>query len=356
VVVAVAWPFSARSEMRFGDGLDMAVAEVNANGGIDGRKLRLVRGDDHESADEGRALAQKFSADPDVVAVIGHLQSYVTVPAAAIYDNGGVVMIAPAATDPALTSQGYRRVFRQTFTDKVIGHQMADYAARHGYHRVAIEYVRSTYGRDLANSFEERANDLGLTVVARQSYGGDQVTEQTFDGVMRDWSSMPIDAIFLAGEVPSAAHFVTAARGAGIQAPILGGDALGSPTLLAIAGRSSEGIIVPSVFHADEPRPEVQRFTAEFRRRFGADPDAGSALGYDAVNLLAAAMRQAKSVAPTAVAEALHHLNDWRGVTGSIAFDSAGDLVEKPAVTMVVHNGRFEYVSGSTAPVRLGLR
>ena len=216
IVIGVAWPWQARSEMRFGDGLDMAVAEINDSGGINGRPLRLLRSDDHESADEGRAVAQRFGADPNVVAVIGHLQSYVSVPAAGIYDNGGLVMLAPAATDPELTAQGYRRVFRATFTDKVVGHQMADYAMRRGYRRIAIEYVRSTYGRDLANAFEERAADLGLTVVARQSYGAEEVTEQTFDATVHEWSSLDIDAIFLAGEVPSAAYFVMATRHQGI--------------------------------------------------------------------------------------------------------------------------------------------
>lgn len=207
VFIGVAWPWAARREMRFGDGIDMAVAEVNAAGGIAGHQLRVLRLDDHESADEGRVIAQRLGADPQVVAVIGHLQSYVTVPAAAIYDNGGVVLLAPAATDPALTAQGYRHVFRGTFTDKEAGRQMAEYAARRGYRRIAIEYVRSAYGRDLANAFEESATDRRLQVVARQSYGADGVGDDTFDEVLREWSTLGLDAIFLAGEVPSAGYF-----------------------------------------------------------------------------------------------------------------------------------------------------
>ncbi|HXT17155.1 MAG TPA: ABC transporter substrate-binding protein [Gemmatimonadaceae bacterium] len=350
VVIGVAWPWQARRELRFGDGLDMAVAEINASGGIDGRHIRLEKSDDHESADDGRAVAQKFDADPNVVAVIGHLQSYVSVPAASIYDNGGLVMVAPAATDPELTSLGYRRVFRATFTDKAVGHRMADFAAARGYRRVAIEYVRNTYGRDLSNAFEEHAVDLGLTIAARESYGAEATTADTFDPTVREWKTLGIDAIFLAGEVPSAAYFVTSARRSGLTVPIIGGDALGTGALMSIAGAAAEGTIVPSVFHPDEPRAEVERFDAAFRRRFNAVPDAGSALGYDAVNLLAAAMKQAHSVAPDRVATALHHLHDWRGVTGTFAFDSTGDLGDRPMVTMVVHNGRFEYMP---APQRL---
>jgi len=349
VVVGVAWPWAARHEMRFGDGIDMAVAEVNASGGIAGRPLRILRLDDHESADEGRVIAQRLDADPQVVAVIGHLQSYVTVPAAAIYDNGGLVMLAPAATDPALTAQGYRHVFRGTFTDKEAGREMADYAARHGYHRIAIEYVRSPYGRDLANAFEESAADHKLQVVARQSYGGDGVGDDSFDDVMRDWAALDLDAIFLAGEVPSAAYFVKSARRHGLTVPILGGDALGSPALLAIAGGAAEGTVVPSVFHPDEPRAEVQRFSAGFQRRFGAVPDAASALGYDAVHLLAAAMRRAHSLEPDSVGAALHAMRAWPGVTGAFTFDAEGDVVDKALVKMVVHDHRFAYLADDTS-------
>jgi len=356
VVIGVAWPWAARKEMRFGDGIDMAVAEVNATGGVNGRPLRIVRGDDRESADEGRIIAQQFGADPSMVAVIGHLQSFVSVPAAAIYDHGGLVMLAPAATDPALTAQGYPRVFRGTFTDKASGRQMAEYAARLGYRRVAIEYVRSAYGRALANAFEEAAADLKLTIVTRQSYGAEAVTLDTFEPVVRDWATLDLDAIFLAGEVPSGAWFVRAARKHGLTTPILAGDALGSPALLEIAGDAANGTVVPSVFHPDEPRAEVQRFTSAFRQRYGAAPDAGSALGYDAVQVLVAAMRQARSTIPDSVGATLHALRDWRGVTGPFTFDAAGDVVNKPIVKMVVRAGRFEYLPEEARPTRVAAR
>lgn len=355
VVVGVAWPWAARKEMRFGEGIDLAVADINAKGGVNGRRLRIVRSDDHESADEGRLIAQRFGADPAVVAVIGHLQSYVTVPAAAIYDNGGLVMFAPASTDPALTAQGYHRVFRGIFTDKAAGHQMAEYAVRNGYRRIAIEYVRSPYGRDLANAFEEYITDHKLGIVARQSYGADEVSEQTFESTVREWKTLDLDAIFLAGEVPSAAYFVNAARKLGLTTPILGGDALGSPTLLAIAGAAAENMVVPSAFHPDEPRAEVQQFSAAFRQRYNAVPDAASALGYDALNLLATAMRNAHSTMPDSIGAALHALHGWRGVTGPFTFDAAGDVVDKPVMKMVVRRGRFEYLADAGNQRQLAL-
>ena len=345
IIIGVAWPWAARREVRYAEGLEMAVDEINSAGGVRGRHIALRKEDDHESVDEGELVAQRLANDPDVVAVIGHLQSYVSVPASAIYDLSGLLMVAPTATDPELTAHGYPRVFRATFTDAEVGRQMAELAARRGYERIGIYYIRSDYGRNLANAFEERANDLGLSIPVRQSYepsgpsGGD-----SFGPVMRSWADAGLDAIFLAGEVPSAARAIVAAREQGITLPILGGDAMSSPELISVAGSAAEGTVVATAFHPDEPRPEVRRFTAAFEARYGVAPDAGSALGYDAVHLLADAIERAGSAIPDSVAGELHALHEWRGVTGEFTFDDAGNLVDRPIAKMIVRDGKFVYL------------
>lgn len=342
IVIAAAWPWERRSELRYGDGLDLAVEEINARGGVGGRRLRIVRFDDNESVNGGLRVAQEIAANPEIVAVIGHLQSFVTVPAAALYDVSGLLMVAPTATDPELTSRGYRRVFRATSTDVDIGRLMADFANRFGFHRVAIEYIRNAYGRGLANAFEERAAELEVVVAARQSYDpSEQVTERTFEPTLVEWRNLELDAIFLAGEVPSAALFIAQARAQGVRVPIFGGEALGTPALSALAGAAAEGTIVATVFHPDEPRPEVRAFVDAFRLRYGVVPDAGSAVGYDAVRLLAEAMLRARSAVPDDVAAALRALRDWRGVTGTFTFDQHGNIVGRPLVTTVVQGRRF---------------
>ncbi len=348
VVIAVAWPWDLRKEVRFDEGLQMAVDEINAAGGVGGRRVRIARFDDHESVDEGRLVAQRIAADPAIVAVVGHLQSYVTVPAATIYDRAGLVHVAPAATDPELTAKGFGRIFRMVLTDRAMGRQLADFAARSGYRRIAIEYIRNAYGRGLANAFEARGNELGLVVVARQSYDpSEQASSRTFVRTLHDWQGLELDAILLAGEVPSAGHFIAEARLQKIRAPVLGGDALGTPALLAIAGETAEVTVVATFFHPDEPRPEVRQFTESFRRRYGAAPDAGSALGYDAIRLLADAMQRAGSPAPDRVALALRAARQWKGVTGEFTFDERGDLVNRTLVTMIVRGGTFVRLADS---------
>lgn len=346
LVIAVAWPWERRQEIRYREGLQLAIDEVNAAGGIGGRKLRLMMYDDREAIGQGRLVAQQIADAPEVVAVIGHLQSYITVEAAPVYNQAGLVLVAPTATDPSLTEQGATRVFRICFTDRSVGRQLADFVAAKKWKRVAIYYIRSQYGRNVANAFESRASQLGLDVRTRSSYDpSEQASERSFEQVLTEWQAMELDAILLAGEVPSAAIFVAQARKHGIKAPIVGGDAMSSPGLMAVAGDAAEGVIVASFFHPDDPRPEATTFTKAFAAKYGFAPDAGSALGYDSVRLIAHAMHEAKSAVPDDVARAMHALSAWRGVTGTFTFDKNGDVTDKAVTLAIVRDGKFTFLA-----------
>ena len=323
----------------------MAVDEINAAGGVLGRPLTMLREDDHESVDRGRLVAQRFAQNLDVVAVIGHMQSYVSLPAAAIYDLSGLVHLAPTATDPRLTEQGYRRLFRMTFTDREIGAQMAEFAAARDYDRMAIYYIRNAYGRGLANAFEERALEQNIVIADRQSYDPNSVAgERALTGILAAWRDLDLRAIFVAGEPRQAAAMIRAARASDIAVPVLGGDALGTSSFVSLGGRAVDGTVIAAAFHPADEREEVQRFSAAFRQRYGDLPDASAALGYDAVRLLAHGITRAGSVDPDAVAEALRTTAGWRGVTGPVAFTDGGDLVERVIGKVVVRDGQLAWL------------
>lgn len=345
VTIATAWPWESRTTLLYGQGLQMAVDEINAAGGVLGRPLMVLREDDHESVDEGRLVAQRLAQDEDVVAVIGHMQSYVSLPASAIYDLFGIVHLAPTATDPRLTQQGYRRLFRMTFTDRETGAQMADFAAAQGYDRVAIYYIRNAYGRSLANAFEERALERGVGIADRQSYDPNAVGgDRALTDILASWRDLNLQAIFIAGEPREAAAMVRAAREREIDVPVLGGDALGTADFVSLGGRAVEGAVLAAAFHPAEERDAVRRFSAGFRQRYGRLPDASAALAYDAVRLLAHGMTQAESVDPDGVADALRAMTGWRGVTGTVTFTDDGDLVEPAIGKVIVRNGQLVWL------------
>lgn len=349
VVIGAAWPWEAHRDVLYWQGIEMAAADLNAAGGVLGRRLRVVRADDEESVDRGRLVAQEFARNPDVTAVIGHLQSYVTIPAAAIYDLSGVVLVAATATSPELTSKGYPRVFRTIFNDAEVGRQMARLGVARGHRRFVIYYSRDEYGRGLANAFEEEAISRGADVVNRQSYDPNLTAnplsaEQTVAG----WSTLEFDAVFIAGQDRQAALLAKRLRQQGIRAAILGSDALATPTFVQSGGDAVEGTVIATPFHRDDPDPRVRSFARAFRARYGSDPDVGAALGYDAVRVLAHAMTEARTTDPAKVAAAMHALHDWPGVTGRFSFDRSGNLVGMPIHTVVVRHGRFEYLGDTT--------
>lgn len=345
VTIAAAWPWESRATLLYGQGLQMAADEINAAGGVLGRPLTVLREDDRESVDQGRLVAQRFAQNDDVVAVIGHMQSYVSLPAAAIYDLFGMVHLAPTATDPRLTRQGYRRLFRMTFTDRETGAQMADFAAARGYDRVAIYYIRNAYGRSLANAFEERAIERGVGIADRQSYDPNAVAgDRALTDILASWRDLNLEAIFIAGEPRAAATMIRAARERAIDVPVLGGDALGTADFVGLGGSAVEGTVIAAAFHPGDEREAVRRFSAGFRQRYGLLPDASAALAYDAVRLLVHGMTQAESVDPDAVADALRATAGWRGVTGPITFRGGGDLVERAIGKVIVRNGRLAWL------------
>ncbi len=349
IVVGAAWPWHARENLLYAQGLEMALDEINAGGGIHGRRIRLVKEDDQETVDQGRVVAKKLSADPDVVAVIGHLESFITVPAAAIYDVAGLLLIAPTSTDPALTDQGYKLVFRTTFNDKQVGRHMAQVSVARGYHRMAIYYMRDRYGKSLANAFEETFSSGGGEVVDRQSYDANEpANPRALDQLVSDWKERDLSAVFIAGEAPQAALVTAAAKRARLTIPVLGGDALGTPELFSSGPAVVEGVTLVSPFHPDDPRAEVRRFDAAFEKRYTRRPDTAAALGYDSLRVLGEAMKQAKNETPADIAAALRALQ-WAGVTGRFSFADNGDLRNQPLLTVVARKGAFAFLSHGDA-------
>jgi branched-chain amino acid transport system substrate-binding protein len=354
IVIGAPWSWEEmKDQVHYGEGMDLAVEELNAAGGVLGRPVRLLRMDDQGSVDHGRIVAQELGRNPDVVAVIGHLHSYVTVAAAPIYDLSGLLLVSATSTTPALTRQGYGRVFRTTFNDSDVGRQMAEYAHGKGHRRMVIYYSRDEYGRELANSFEEQLVQRGGEIVNRESYdpnlnANPVAAEQTVSA----WTNWEFDAVFIAGRGGQAGLLVKELRRRGIRVPVLGSDALATPAFVQTGGDAVEGTVIASAFNDEAPDPTVQRFNAAFHRRYGREPDAAAALGYDAVRVLAQAMREAGSAEPEKVAAAMRGLRGYQGVTGAFTFDKDGNLVGMPIRKVVVREGGFHYLDeAATAAV-----
>jgi branched-chain amino acid transport system substrate-binding protein len=345
VVAAVAWPLKL-GKASLSQGVDLAVEEINRSGGVlGGRPLKILYKDDASSLSKGRLVAQEIADNLDVAAVIGHLNTYITAPASQIYERAGLVMITPGASGQKITERGAQLVFRSLPGNRDQGRQIGDYAAAQGYKSVAIYYIKNDYGIDLANYFEQRAHELGITIADRRSYnmGGDNHA-----ALLAEWSSfLKTDAVFLCGSLPESADILRLAREAGLKVPVFGAAGLDSPDLIRLGGESVEGTVVFSLFNVGDPRPEVRAFGERFRKKFGVLPDSTAAQGYDAVQLLVHAMKQARSIVPTRVAAALRSTRGYQGVTGTSTYSESGEPVAKRMAKVVVKDGQFVYFEDS---------
>lgn len=340
VVIGVAWPFKTNNDL-FNEGIDLAVKEINSSGGIDGRKIRLLKRDDESEVTQGMSIAENFAENKEVQCVIGHHSSFVSIPASSIYDNAGLVMLSPTSTAPDLTSKGYKNVFRDIPSDDEIAKQLVIYLANHGHRRIVIYYSDDSYGTGLANSFESQAQLHGITVVDRFNCYTSIEDLKHFNA---RWQAYGIDGIFIAGSMPGGAEFIRDAGKAGINVPFFSGNDLDSSSLSKIGGKAAEGIIIGSVFNPNIKSLEVESFVKNFYTEYNEMPSSYAALGYDAVNMLAAAMRKSDLNNPSTIAKALKSLGKWSGAVGIHKFAENGDDIGDLVVLKKLHNGKFEYI------------
>lgn len=339
IVVGAAWPWSG-DKGGLWQGVELAMEEINTKGGVLGRKLRIVKEDDESSLVKGRLIAQQFAENPDMVAVIGHFYSYIAVPAAVTYQNAGLLFITPGATSHQLNTQGHDLIFRSIPSNRREGRRIAEYMAEKGYRRVAIYYVKDKDDQNMANFFEQRARELGISIADRRSF---MEGSRDFSGTIQKWQDLyQFDALYLGANMPEGAHFIAQARKMGLNVPIVGNDGIDTHQLMEIAGKAAEGVALPDQFVHDENWLPYRRFDEAFRKKYRQPAHTQAALGYDTLHLLAQAIERAGSSEPGKIAQALRATRAWQGAGGEFSFDDSGDIPDKKIGMKVVRGGRFE--------------
>jgi branched-chain amino acid transport system substrate-binding protein len=322
-------------------GIRLAVDEINATGGVLGRRLAVFLEDDQSRPEEAATAATKLVNQKHVVAMLGEASSSRSLAAAPICQANRVPMVSPSSTNPRVTEVG-DYIFRVCFIDSFAGAVMARFAAESlKLTRVGLLVdVRNDYSIGLATYFREQFKKLGGQILAEQSYSeGDS----DFHAQLTQLKAVNPEAIYVPGYYTEVGTIARQARELGIKTPFLGGDGWDSPKLWEIGGEALNGSYFANHYSVDDPSPAVQKFVGDYRARYKAVPDALAALGYDAARILADAMRRAGSTAGEKVRDALAATKDFPGVTGKITLNADRNPI-KPAVMLRIENGRFVYV------------
>ena len=304
------------------NGARLAVEQANTkNIKIGGKavKFEFMGEDDQADPKLGPTIAQKF-VDAKVAGVVGHLNSGVTIPASAVYNQAGIPMISGSATNPKLTEQGFKNIFRVVGRDDQQGPAVAQYLQSMKIKKVAIADDATAYGEGLANEVEKTLKAAGVTVVAHEKTN-DKATD--FKAILTKMKGKAPDAVFYGGMDATGGPMLKQARELGIKAVFAFGDGACTDTMNKLAGEQmAEGLICSQ---AGLPVQAASKtFLDAYKAKYNVDPIIYAPFTYDAANLLISAMQAADSVDPAKYLASLQKIS-FDGSTGHIEFDEKGD-------------------------------
>jgi branched-chain amino acid transport system substrate-binding protein len=323
------------------EGVDLAVEELNNSGGVLGRPLEVVISDHRGNPNEAVAVAQKLITDKDIVATVGHFFTSTTLAAAPVFQRAGVPMVAVAATDPRVPKAG-DYIFRVNVTNTLQGSGVIEWLVRNQKaKRLAILFVNDDYGRGITEVAKDPATKLGAQVVYEASIqpGG----EQDFTVLLTSARAAKPDALVLFAFYSAGAQIITQAKRLGLNMTIAGSDGLYSPDLINLASAASEGVYVATWFHPDSDDPQTRQFVEKYTKRWKHTPDTWAPYAYDAVRVLAEAIKRAGNTDKVAIRDQLAVTKDFKGATGVITFkERAPDPAAKKLLFVVVQGGNFK--------------
>jgi branched-chain amino acid transport system substrate-binding protein len=324
------------------NGIQLAVDQANASGGVRGRPLELLVSDAKGSADLAAREMDRLITEQRVRLVLGEIESTNSIAMGAVAQARKVPMISPASTNPRVT-EGRDFVSRVCFVDPFQGFVMAKFARDNlRVQRVGVVGdPNSDYSTGLADVFTRKFTEMGGKVVAQERYAKD---DRDFRAQIGRLMSARPEAVYMPGYYGEVASFAKQAQAMGLRVPLLGGDGWASDKLFELGGRAMEGHYFSDHYSPEDPSPRSQRFIADYRKAFGAVPDSLAALGYDAARVAIEAMKRAQNVDGQALREEIARTRDFPGVTGNISLDVNRNAV-KPAVVLQIVDGKPKFVT-----------
>lgn len=300
-------------------GAEQAAADINAAGGINGEQIKIVVGDDVSDPKQGISVANKFVAD-GVKFVVGHFNSGVTIPASDVYNENGMLVITPAATNPQLTERGLPAVFRTCGRDDQQGVVAGKYLSeKFKDAKIAVVHDKTPYGQGLADETKKALNAAGITEVMNE---GVNVGDKDFSALIGKMKEAGVSIIYWGGLHTEAGLIIRQAADQGLKATLVSGDGIVSNELASIAGDAVAGTL--NTFGPDPTLNPANKEVIEKFKAAGFNPEAYTLYSYAAVQVIAEAAKAAKSNDAMEVAKAAH-AGTFKTVLGDLSFDAKGD-------------------------------
>ena len=322
------------------NGIKMAADEINARGGVGGQRIELIVKDDQGEPSEAVTAVKELIEKEKVHALIGEVASSISLAAAPNAQAARVPMITPSSTHPKVTQVG-DYIFRVCIVDPFQGEVMAAFASKSLKAKSAAIFsdADSDYSKSLADTFKQKLANLGGRVVIERSYS--QMDRDFGEQLAAIRAARP-NVIYVPGYFEQAGVIAKQARQAGMKQPLLGGDGWDAPELWTLGGEALNNSYITNHFSADDPSPATRAFVAGYKSKHGSAPDSLAALGYDAMMLLADALRRAGGTDGPKLRDAIAQTKNFPSVNGPVSINSERNAV-RPAVVQRLLDGKFVY-------------
>ena len=323
------------------DGVKMAIDEANAAGGINGKTIELVEYDTKSDEAEATTLGKRLMGQDKVLAILGPATSGAFKAEIPDANNYKVPVISGSATANDVTvanGKVQEYAFRICFSDSYQGGAMARYAAENLGAKTAVIYKDSgsDYAIGLAEGFTKCFTEAGGSILKEESYS---TNDKDFKAVLTSIKDLNADVIFIPGYYQQAGLIIKQARDLEIDVPILGADGFDSPDLIGLAGAENlNNVFFTNHYSSLDQDPTVQGFISAFKEKYGREPDAFNALGYDEAKFLCDALSRCESLDSVSLQKALSETKDFKAVTGTLSVDENHDAV-KEIVVIELQNG-----------------
>ena len=345
--IAVAGPVTgqyASFGTQMTSGADIAVADINASGGVLGKKLKLEVGDDACDPKQAVAVANRMAGD-NVALVAGHFCSGSSIPASNVYGESNVVMISPASTSPALTDKrAGPNIYRVCGRDDKQGGVAGAYLAKNfGDKNIAIIDDKTAYGRGLADEVKKTLNVAGVREVVHESY---TAGEKDYSALVSKLKQAQVDVLFVGGYHTEAGLILRQMRDQGMDTVLMGGDALVTKEYWSITGRAGEGTLM--TFSPDPRKNPAAEGVVDRLKTQGIEPEGYVLYTYAAIQAWKEAVEKAGTTDAAEVVAALNN-SQFDTVIGTFRFDDKGDPNLPPYAIYRWSDGSYEQIENAPA-------
>ena len=328
--------FAASDGKSASEGAKLAVEQINATGGINGKMVELVIYDDQAKPAQAIPIANKLIGKDKVVVGVSGSYSGPTRSAAGVFQEAKIPYISAYAIHPDITRAG-DYVFRTSFLGAIQGRAGAMLIGNIlGKKRVVMITLQNDFGKSLAKGFKEVAGKYGIEIINEYQYS---IKDRLFGSIVAKVKADNPDALYASGYYFTAGPLVSQLRAAGVTVPIIGQEGYDSQKFIEIAGEAAEGVIITTSLDRDSSEPETRRFIEEFEKKAGFKADMVAASGHTAIIVVCEAMKKAGTTDPKAIRDAIA-ATDLKVSTGTIKFNKLGEVM-KAVQNQVVKDGNW---------------